>query len=139
MVHPDNLNADGVLPQTRAHSDAIAKNLELGQAWDDFGLVADIVVHPILFAMGCIVYFSYPFFHYFFLLFPFLSESFPFFSINPGTSSLGADTDPLCATCHVGMAKQMCGMRVAWRGIKTRLFTNIQLDDFQPTHTHKLC
>lgn len=44
MAHPDSLDADGVLPRTRAHSDAIAENLELGQAWDDFGLVADIVV-----------------------------------------------------------------------------------------------
>lgn len=43
MAHPDNLDA-GALPRTRAHSDAVAKNLELGEAWDDFGLVADIVV-----------------------------------------------------------------------------------------------
>lgn len=43
MAHPDDLDASA-LPRTRAHSNAIAENLELGQAWDDFGLVADIVV-----------------------------------------------------------------------------------------------
>ena len=43
MAHPSDLDG-GALPRTRAHSDTIAENLELGQAWDDFGLVADIVV-----------------------------------------------------------------------------------------------
>lgn len=43
MAHPDDLDA-GALLQTHAHSDTVAENLELGQAWDDFGLVADIVV-----------------------------------------------------------------------------------------------
>lgn len=43
MALPDNLDT-GALLRTRAHSNAVAENLELGQAWDDFGIVADIVV-----------------------------------------------------------------------------------------------
>lgn len=43
MSHPDDLDVEA-LPRTRDHSDAIAQNLELGQAWDEYGLVADIVV-----------------------------------------------------------------------------------------------
>ncbi|KAF8195030.1 EPSP synthase-domain-containing protein [Pholiota molesta] len=41
MAHPDDLDVNA-LPRTPTHSDAVAKNLELDEAWDDFGLVADI-------------------------------------------------------------------------------------------------
>ncbi|KAF8179452.1 hypothetical protein BJ912DRAFT_855643, partial [Pholiota molesta] len=44
MAHPDDLDVNA-LPRTPTHSDAVAKNLELDEAWDDFGLVADIVLH----------------------------------------------------------------------------------------------
>ena len=43
---PDDLDS-GALPRTREFSDAQAENLELGEAWDAYGLVADIVVRPL--------------------------------------------------------------------------------------------
>ena len=37
----DNINA---LPRSREHSNALVETLELGELWDQYGLVGDVVV-----------------------------------------------------------------------------------------------
>jgi hypothetical protein len=42
-VRPDDLDGESTR-RTRAHSDTIVEELELGVLWDEYGLVGDIVV-----------------------------------------------------------------------------------------------
>ena len=41
---PDNIDCDPINPRTRAHTAIVAEGLELLEAWDSYGIVADVVV-----------------------------------------------------------------------------------------------
>jgi hypothetical protein len=41
---PDNIDCDPINPRTRAHTAIVAEGLELLEAWDSYGVVADVVV-----------------------------------------------------------------------------------------------
>jgi hypothetical protein len=41
---PKDLDGDGAMRRTRDYTDALVEHLELGELWDDFGVVGDIIV-----------------------------------------------------------------------------------------------
>jgi hypothetical protein len=41
---PDSIDGDPINPRTRAHTAIVSEGLELLEAWDSYGIVADVVV-----------------------------------------------------------------------------------------------
>jgi len=52
------------IPRTRAHTDLLVRNFELGELWDAYGIVGDVMVRhfliliiyfrPLLFLLRCV-------------------------------------------------------------------------------------